>query len=502
MGDAPLTSAAGGAASSQGASALDLRPTSELQGGQQEQQDQREEEQEEQQEQRQPLVTPRELQGWYAFAFASEPISAVAISGFFPLLIQELALAAAGFPAVCPNIAPAALAAAAFPGTPNATAYFFSGVPPAFLPSAACVALPNGSAATLCPGLPANAEECLTAAGRAAAPYPLRTPPVAGVAWEPTAYATMLVSVATALQLVLFTSLGSLADYGALRFRILQALSALCAGLALLALAVGPADFQGAGCLFVLLGVAYGSTFVQYNGFLPLLAANGAGVRGAARGAPRAAARAAAMNRISSHGYGWGYVGAVIVLVACVGITLGASSAVAAYRASVALSGAWLAALGWLPFCFMRLRPGPPLPRGANHCTLPWGEVLATLRTAHRLPNTFALLAAWFFYADGMNLIGNIGAQCVGVGAAPPLPRAPPPNALPYAPTGPSHTRAHTHATQHTGTPTSTWTGARCPRAWAWRACCCWCPSLPRQATFSGRGWRRATAGRRGRWWR
>ena len=368
----------------------------------------------------QPLATPRELQGWYAFAFASEPISAVAISGFFPLLVQELALAAAGFPGVCPNLAPPALAAATFGA--NATAFFFAGVEAAFLPSAACVpvALGNGSGSSvLCPGLPANAEECLTAAGRAAQLFPLRTPPVAGLAWEPTAYATMLVSLATALQLVLFTALGSLADYGALRFRILQALTALCAGLALLALAVGPADFQGAGVLFVLLGVAYGSTFVQYNGFLPLLAANDPGVRALAPGPGREAALHAALNRISSHGYGWGYIGAVIVLVACVGITLGAGSAVAAYRASVALAGAWLAALGWLPFCAMRVRPGPPLPRGGGggggaRCSLPWGEVLATLRTAHKLPNTFALLACWFFYADGMNLIGNIGAQCVG----------------------------------------------------------------------------------------
>lgn len=362
-------------------------------------------------------VDKRELRGWYAFAFASEPISAVAISGFFPLLIQEAALAAAGFPAVCPNIASPALAALAFPATRNATAFLYSGVEPAFYPSSSCTLLPaNGSGArVLCPGLPSTSEECLTARGIAGQLFPLRTPSTSGVAWDPTAYVTALVSIATLLQLIIFIALGSLADYGTLRTRILQGLSLLCILFSTLALGVGPLAYEAAGTLFVLLAVAYGATFVQYNGFLPQLAAADAATL-AAPPERREAVLHSRMNAISSHGYGWGYVAAIVVLLACVGVTVGApGSAMDAYRVNVALAGFWFLALGLLPFAWMRLRPGPPLPAGANHCQLPWGEALHTLRQHRRLPNTFLLLGCWFFYADGMNLIGNIGAQYANV---------------------------------------------------------------------------------------
>ena len=360
----------------------------------------------------------RELRGWYAFAFASEPISAVAISGFFPLLIQEAALAAAGFPAVCPNIASPALAALAFPATRNATAFLYSGVEPAFYPSSSCLLYSgngSGGGVVLCPGLPTTSEECLTARGLAGQHFPLRTPSTAGVSWDPTAYVTALVSIATLLQLLIFIALGSLADYGTLRTRILQGLSLLCILFSTLALTVGPLAYEAAGTLFVLLTVAYGATFVQYNGFLPALAAEDADTL-AAPPERREAVLHSRMNTISSHGYGWGYIAAIVVLLACVGVTVGMpGSAADAYRVNVALAGFWFLAFGLLPFLWMRLRPGPPLPAGANHCQLPWGEALHTLRQFRRLPNTFFLLGCWFFYADGMNLIGNIGAQYANV---------------------------------------------------------------------------------------
>jgi len=356
----------------------------------------------------QPIATRRELLGWYLFSFASEPISAAAISGFFPLLVQEAALLASGFPGVCPNIVPTRISSLVFPGQRNATAFLYNGVEAAFLPSSSCTPY-NGS--VYCPGLPSNADECLEASGRAGSLYPLRTPSVGGVSWNPTAYVTALLSIATLLQLFLFTSLGSLADYGHMRIRILGGLTCFCILFSTLTLTLESSQYQSAGCLFVLLTVCYGATFVQYNGFLPFLAAaDPETLRAAPR--ERATVRVRRMNAISSHGYGWGYVGAIVVLLASVGITLSSSSAIGAYRGSVGLSGFWFLVFGWFPFVWMRSRPGPPLPpHSSKHCSLPWGEVLTTVQQYKKLPNTFLLLSCWFFYADGVNLIGNIGAQ-------------------------------------------------------------------------------------------
>lgn len=359
-----------------------------------------------------PVVSTRELYGWYAFAWASEPISAVAISGFFPLFVQELALAAAGFPRVCPNVVASQLAQKVFPQTPNATAYLYTGLEQPFWPSTSC-RLYNNS--VFCPGLPSTSEECLQASGRVGdGPYSLRAMS-AGVAWDPTAYVTALIAIATGLQLLVFTSLGSLSDYGSFRKRILGVLSVFCIIFSVSVAGVGDTQWTTAGFLFSMLMVSYGATFVQYNSYLPLLAAKDPLTLAALSSSPgqdRETVFRARMNTISSYGYGWGYVGAIVVLVVCVGVTVASSSAVGAYRTAVVLAGLWFLLFGWVPFLLLKPRPGPPLPVGGKGvCLLPWGEVWDTLRQAKKLPNTFLMLSAWFLFGDGMNLIGNIGSQ-------------------------------------------------------------------------------------------
>ena len=370
-----------------------------------------------------PPVTDRERRGWYLFAWASEPISAVVISGFMPLLVQEAALGAAGFPGVCPNVVRDAGLLAALFGV-NGTAPLAAGVPAegfffkgesdaAFWPSESCAAWPS-SGNVYCPGWPGSAGLCLTAEGDMSKNIFALSVSAGGQAWEPSAFVAAMVAIATALQMVVFVSIGSFADYGSLRKSILTVLSVACIVLSVASLSVDVAHWWAGGVIFVLITVAYGTTFVQYNAWLPLLAALDPLVTDAGRTAGPVAARKVfteRMDHISIRGYGSGYAAAILTLVICVVIAFLAPTNIAAYRGSVAVAGFWFLAFGALPYLWVLPRPGPPLPAGANYLTLPWANLGRTIRHAWVLPETFKFLACWWLFSDGMNVIGNLGSQ-------------------------------------------------------------------------------------------
>ena len=143
---------------------------------------------------------------------------------------------------------------------------------------------------------------------------------------------------------------------------------------------------------------------------MPLLAANDPAVL-AAEPEARSEAFTKGMNLLSARGYFFGYIGAVAVLVLCVIITFLAPTSIAAYRINIAVAGVWFLAFGAVPWLYMKTRPGPPLPAGENYFTLPWRQLGTTMRQAWQLPETFKLLACWWLLSDGMNVIGNVGAQ-------------------------------------------------------------------------------------------
>ena len=338
----------------------------------------------------------------------------MAISGFLPLLLQETALAAGGFPGACGNyVSNATLAALAFPGAPLPGLYAYNDPDAAaYPPSARCgaVALLGGNG-TWCPGAPPSAAECLAStAGDVAARVAISVTS-AGRAWDPSAYAAAMVSVSTGVQMLVFVAVGGLADYGPWRKGLLTALSLAGALFTVLCVTVTPANWWAGGLLLVLINVCYGASYVVYNSYLPQLAASTPGVRHAPPGAARAAAYTAAIERISSHGFAWGYTGSVLCLLVCVGITAALSDdTILAYRVNVLVSGVWWAAFGALTLAWLRPRPGPPLPPGESYALLPWKQLRRTLARAPQLPQTFGLLLCWFGYSDGFNVIASVGA--------------------------------------------------------------------------------------------
>ena len=49
-------------------------------------------------------TTDVEVNGFYAYDWGASAISTVVISGFWPLLVQNAGLDAAGFPEICANV--------------------------------------------------------------------------------------------------------------------------------------------------------------------------------------------------------------------------------------------------------------------------------------------------------------------------------------------------------------------------------------------------------------
>jgi UMF1 family MFS transporter len=232
----------------------------------------------------------------------------------------------------------------------------------------------------------------------------------AGRAWDPSAYAAAMVSVSTAVQMVVFVAVGGLADHGPWRKGLLSALSLVGALATVLCVTVTPATWWVGGLLLVLVNVAYGASYVVYNSYLPDLAACTPAVR---RAPPRerAAAFTAAIERISSAGFAWGYTGSVLCLLLCVGITAALSDdTILAYRLNVLVAGVWWAVFGVATLAWLRPRPGPPLPPGESYAALPWKQLARTLARARELPHTFGFLACWFGYSDGFNVIASVGA--------------------------------------------------------------------------------------------
>lgn len=177
--------------------------------------------------------------------------------------------------------------------------------------------------------------------------------------------------------------------------------------------------------------------------------------------AERDSVRARVEESMSSTGYAAGYVGAVLLLIVCIGISFFIPGT-AAYRVNIGLAGAWCVQClvsrpssvhtltsnphpgrRWLFFSFfsfrvLKTRPGPELPAGNHSYVLfswrrgaqaaptsrvsslhgthspPTSPVLAaawrTLRNIRQLPRTFTLLLCWFCYSDGFTVISSLGA--------------------------------------------------------------------------------------------
>lgn len=348
-----------------------------------------------------PPTTPREVRAWYLIDVATSVYSTVGISGFLPLLIQSAALSAAGFPARCPNVYTDPLAVAAL--WPSDSAELPASV---FLLADAADSVGCSGAllctSGVCAGLPQLPSDCRDADG--VAPVSLRA---GGV--DPTAFATLCVTVSVVAQAVAFLCLAGAADYGALRKRWLVTASWCGAGACFACALIGPETFWLGMPGAVLSNLAFGIATILYNAFLPLLVASLPDVAALRVGShARAELEAARSSELSSRGFAWGYVAGVVGILLCVPLAATLPEA-DAYAGAMVVCGVW-----WLAFMVpvqraLLPRPGPPLPAGATVLSQSLRSARETAHALRTLPVALAYLVAWAFFSDGVYVFGVIG---------------------------------------------------------------------------------------------
>lgn len=216
---------------------------------------------------------------------------------------------------------------------------------------------------------------------------------------------------------LLFTTIGSAADYGNLNKWILIVFTLICWGSQFGFLGVTlPAQWHTAMALFMLGFVSYGVTLVFYASIFPRLARSTPKTKEARRALDNGEIDAAGYERvemlernrlsnISTAHSNWGYL-LTLALNLSILIPLADHPLVDNY--TLAFTNCYWIVLGLPWFFLQKPRPGPPLPKGEHWLTVGWKQIGAALKQYRRLPYTFVYLAAYFLLADGLNTTGTV----------------------------------------------------------------------------------------------
>ena len=217
-----------------------------------------------------------------------------------------------------------------------------------------------------------------------------------GMAMHPGAYYPYLISISVFMQICLLPLIGALADYTRMKKALLT--TSLLGGSAsvLLMMLVGDGDVLLGGSLFLAANLFFGASDVLYNAFLPDICA------------PEH------RNRVSSTGWGLGYLGGGILLLLQY-VFFGNAAALGLEEqeaAGIALAscGAWWLIFGGIGLSQLRSRSTARTDRGLL-ITAGFRELRGTLRSLQRFPQTLLFLVAFLLYSDGIQTVTSISTQ-------------------------------------------------------------------------------------------
>jgi MFS transporter, UMF1 family len=222
--------------------------------------------------------------------------------------------------------------------------------------------------------------------------YPLGIPIDARSFWS------YMVSLSVILQVLVLPVVGAIADYGR---RKREALVFTAYFGALVTMAMFFLDGQRyllGGVLFILANVTFGASIVIYNSFLPEIAG------------PEA------RDRVSSVGWGIGYIGGGVLLALNLVLYLKASavgiSEGMAVRISLCSAGAWWA-LFTIPAMLSLKNRGAArsLPPGTNAAAMAFRQLGSTFGELRSYPQAFAFLMAYLLYNDAIQAVLALATQ-------------------------------------------------------------------------------------------
>ncbi|KII94730.1 hypothetical protein PLICRDRAFT_33542 [Plicaturopsis crispa FD-325 SS-3] len=224
-----------------------------------------------------------------------------------------------------------------------------------------------------------------------------------------------------AVMTLIFTTIGSAADYGTFGRWLLLAVTVVCwaAQFASMAL-ISPDRWRSAMALYMLGFISYGATLVFYAALFPRLARNTPHARalrekfeqGEIDADVYEVEESLEKNRISNISTMHSNVGYIVTL--CLNLSLllplATNGRVDNY-VIVLTNGYWvLTGIWW--FIFQQPRPGPALPKGEHYITIGWKQIWEAFQQYKKLPYTFIYLFAFFLLADGLNTTGTLVSIC------------------------------------------------------------------------------------------
>lgn len=226
-------------------------------------------------------------------------------------------------------------------------------------------------------------------------------------------YAT---TISVVIQLIVFITLGSFADYGSNRKRMFILSNSL--GL----LAVFLVVFMGADALYwvnslllIIAVVAFSLAQIFYNAYLPLLVNTLPEILAAKlKGIP--ASEILTMEQEQTHkmslkGLASGFSGQLLFLVANLGILMMVSSEnYLNTRVSVFASGIWILFFSSITFHRLKIRPSPPLPADKSYCSQSLTGFYHTCKSFAALPQLGRFLVSYFVFSDGTSTLAASAA--------------------------------------------------------------------------------------------
>jgi UMF1 family MFS transporter len=229
----------------------------------------------------------------------------------------------------------------------------------------------------------------------------------------PSSFALFVNALSVAIQAVVFVGLSSLADHGNNRKRMLLGSGFLCAVFTILLLAATKPSLYWLAAICAIVGnVTFGASYVFFYAYIPTLTRYDPEVieshNSELSDQERFLIAERVGNRVSSWGFAAGYAGAIVCLGISVAIILSISDSLLALQVASAVNGAWYIVFIGITWMLLKSRPGPPLPEGESYLLYSWKTVFKTVSQAGRLSQAFIFLLSWFIMSDALGTIINI----------------------------------------------------------------------------------------------
>ncbi|KLO05189.1 MFS general substrate transporter [Schizopora paradoxa] len=224
-----------------------------------------------------------------------------------------------------------------------------------------------------------------------------------------------------AVMTLIFTTIGSAADYGNFGKWLFFAMTVICwaAQFASVSLTT-PARWKSAMALYMLGFISYGATLVFYAALFPRLARNTPHARslrekyeqGEISAEEYEREESLEKNRISNISTMHSNIGYVVTLCLNLSLLLPLMNNPKVDNYVIVLTNGYWVLTGIWWYIFQQPRPGPKLPKGEHYITIGWKQIWEAAKQYKKLPYTFIYLFSFFLLADGLNTTGTLVSIC------------------------------------------------------------------------------------------